>query len=285
MQNEKLADLHIHTNFSDGSFSPEKVVQIGLEKGLAAIAITDHDSVGGVIPAVEAAKGNNIEVVAGAELSSYIGEQGIHIVALFIDVQDSALLEHLDFFRNFRHKRGEVIINKLNQLGVKISIDDVLAISGSGSMGRPHIAQALVKIGATTSIKESFDRYLGNGRPAYVPKYKIDPGKAAEIIHSAGGAAILAHPAISTKSDHEIYHIMSMGLDGVEIVHAKHNSHQIQHLTEMARSNRWLMSGGSDCHGDDKEHSDIGECTINLEMFENIRNFYRSRIIKKMDGR
>ena len=276
----QLADLHIHTTSSDGTKAPEEVVKMALERGLGAIAITDHDSVGGIKQGSESAAGTGLEVVAGVELSSYIGEDGFHIVGLFINPEDSVLLEHLEFFRNFRKKRGGEIIKKLNNLGVKISMDDVLAVSGSGSVGRPHVAEALVKVGAVATTKEAFQIYIGNGKPAYVPKYKIDPKRAAEIIHATGGVAFLAHPGISADSDAEIRSIMAMGLNGIETVHAKHSPDQVAHLSELAESEEWLVSGGSDYHGVGGNELEIGECTINVQFLENIRNFQKLKTSK-----
>jgi len=276
------ADLHIHTTFSDGTYSPEQVVAIAVEKGLGAIAITDHDNVGGIESAQIAARGKDIEVVAGTELSSYIGDRGMHVVGLFIDPEDARLLEHLEFFRNHRHRRGEEIVNKLKGLGVGISMDEVLAISGTGSVGRPHVAEALVKVGAVRDFQEAFDKYIGNGKPGYVPKYKIDPAESAGIIHAGGGVAILAHPGISTRSDSEIRSVVDMGLDGIETVHAKHASEQAERFTSLAKTEGWLISGGSDCHGENSNYSEIGGCTINVQCLEDIRNFIASKsIIKK----
>jgi len=279
--NRHGADLHIHTTSSDGTYSPERVVSIAVQKGLGAIAITDHDSVGGVEPARAAAVGKDIEVVAGTELSSYIGDRGIHVVGLFIDVQDARLIEHLEFFQEHRRRRGEEIIKKLNKLGINISMEDVFAISGAGSVGRPHVAEALVKTGVVSNFGEAFERYIGDGKPAYVPKYKIDPGKAAEIIHAAAGVAILAHPGISTRSNSEIRSTVAMGLDGIETFHAKHTPEQTAHFTKLAMDEGWLISGGSDCHGENSDYSEIGDCTINMQMLEDLRNFKTSNNIKK----
>ena len=274
------ADLHIHTTYSDGTFSPEEAVAIAQKKGLGAIAITDHDSVGGIELARKAARNADFEVIAGTELSSYIGDQGIHVVGLFIDPNDQHLLEHLEFFQDHRLRRGEKIVNRLRQLGIKITMKDVLATSGRGSVGRPHIAKALVTKGVVSSFNEAFGFYIGNGKPAYVPKYKINPRRAAEIIHAAGGAAILAHPGISARSDSEIRSIMKMGLDGIETAHSKHTSQQIVHFTILAKEEGWLVSGGSDSHGDNSNYSEIGECTINEHILENIRNFRPSSNIQ-----
>jgi len=257
------ADLHIHTNFSDGSYSPEQVVEIALERGLGAIAITDHDSVGGIESARRAAQGSELVVVPGTELSSYVGEHGYHIVGLFIDPDDSTLLGHLEFFRNHRHERGAMIVDKLRKLGVNIAMDDVLEVSGSGSVGRPHIAEALVRAGAVRDFSEAFERYIGNGKPAYVPKYRIDPGRAAEVIHAAGGLAFLAHPGVSTESLAEVVDVMKMGLDGIETVHSKHTPRQVEDFRRLAETHGWLVSGGSDCHGENGgAFADIGACTI-----------------------
>ncbi len=257
------ADLHIHTNYSDGSYSPEQAVAIARSKGLGAIAITDHDAVGGVEVAQKAAEGSELTVVSGTELSSYVEEKGYHIVGLFIDPEDSTLLEHLEFFRKHRHERGGMIVDKLRKFGVEIAMENVLEVSGYGSVGRPHIAEALVRVGAVKDFSEAFDRYLGNGKPAYVPKYKIDPGRAAEVIHAAGGLAFLAHPGVSADSFSEVVNIVKMGLDGIETVHAKHSPRQTEDFRRLAETHGWPTSGGSDCHGENSDgFAEIGDCTI-----------------------
>ena len=271
------ADLHIHTVHSDGQYSPEQVVEEASEAGLSAVAITDHDAVSGIEPAVKSSAGSGVEVAPGVELSSYIGERGFHIVGLFVDFTNERLLEHLGFFRTQRYLRAEKVVNILNGLNIGMDMEDVLAVSGGGAVGRPHIAQALLNIGAVSTFDEAFKRYIGKGRPAYVAKYHITPDDAAEIIHDSGGVAILAHPGISARNDSEIYDVMSRGMDGLEVSHPRHNAGQESHFKWMARQEGWLMSGGSDSHGPDRDNSTrIGNCAVDLHELSEIRTFSKN---------
>lgn len=271
------ADLHIHTVHSDGLLTPKQVVNEAVSKNLAAIAITDHDAIEGFKPANDAAAGHNIEVVPGVELSSYIGDDGVHVVGLYIDVENERLMEHLAFFRDQRYLRGEKIVNKLNELGVPLKMEDVLQVSGTASVGRPHIADAIVKLGAVATFDDAFKYFIGNHKPAYVPKFKISPSQAAEIIHDSGGVAILAHPGITLENDRRITEIMAMGMDGIEIAHPKHQPTQESHFRDLALKNRWLMSGGSDCHGNRRNTPSVGDCWVDSENLSRIREFRNSR--------
>lgn len=275
------ADLHIHTVHSDGQYSPEQVVEEASEAGLSAVAITDHDAVSGIEPVTKSSAGAGLEVVPGVELSSYIGERGFHIVGLFIDFTNERLLEHLAFFRTQRYLRAEKVVNILNGLNIGnigIKMEDVLAVSGEGTVGRPHIAQALLNIGAVSTFDEAFKRYIGRGRPAYMAKYRITPNEAAEIIHDSRGVAILAHPGISARNDSEICDVMGRGMDGLEVSHPRHHAGQESHFKWMARQEGWLISGGSDSHGPDRDNSTrIGNCAVDLHELSEIRKFSKNR--------
>lgn len=271
------ADLHIHTTYSDGKATPGEVVREALDIGLAAIAITDHDAIGGIGPAMKAARGRDIEVVPGVELSSYLGERSVHVVGLYIDRKDGKLLEHLDFFRHQRLLRGKKIIKRLNELGVRITIEDVLSVSGNGSVGRPHIAETLFRLGAVGSFDEAFKRFLGRNGPAYVPKYKISPKDAAQIIHEAFGVAILAHPGVTIENESEIREIMGMGMDGIEISHPMHRTEQYNQIRKLASREGWLMSGGSDYHGEGRGLALVGDCSVEAENLDKIINYRNSK--------
>lgn len=270
------ADLHIHTTFSDGSDTPQVVVEKASALGLRTIAITDHDAIGGVEEAKRTALKLGLEVIPGVELSSYVEEGSFHILGLFIDWQDSWLNDKLEFFKQQRELRGKKIVEKLQQLGVKISMGDVLSVSGNGSVGRPHIAEALVKVGAVASFEQAFEIYIGKNRPAYVQKYKISPAQAGEIIHKAGGIAILAHPLISAGNEEQISQIMEMGMDGIEVYHPKHEEEKIENLKRMAERNGWLITGGSDYHGEGRTLPSLGECGVDNARVEKIRNFWNN---------
>jgi len=274
------ADLHIHTVHSDGLMTPRQVLEEALSKNLAAIAITDHDAIEGVKPAIEAAAGHNIEVVPGVELSAYLGENSVHVIGLFIDIENARLREHLAFFKDQRYLRGEKIINKLNKLGVPIKMEDILSVSGEASLGRPHIADAMLKIGAVATFDDAFKYYLRRDKPAYVPKYQIAPSQAAEIIHDSSGVAILAHPGIGIEDDRRLLEIMAMGMDGLEIAHPKHSSSQESHFRDLALRNGWLISGGSDSHGNRRNTPSVGDCWVNSDNVSLIHKFRNSRLNK-----
>lgn len=270
------ADLHIHTTFSDGTDTPKEVVEKASIMGLHTIAITDHDAIDGIEEALKCANNTTVEVIPGVELSSYVEERSFHILGLFIDWQNDWLKENLDFFKRQRKVRGERIVEKLQKLGVKISMKDVLSISGNGSVGRPHIAEALVKVGAVSSFDQSFEIYIGKNRPAYVPKYQLSPAQAAEIIHNAGGVAVLAHPLISAANEEQIVQIMSMGMDGIEVYHPKHEDTRIEKLKRMAEENNWLITGGSDYHGEVRSLSSLAECGVNNTTVKEIKKFWNN---------
>lgn len=269
-------DLHIHTTFSDGSDTPQAVVEKASALGLQTIAITDHDAIGGIEEAKGTALKLGLEVIPGVELSSYVEERSFHILGLFINWRDSWLNDKLEFFKQQRELRGKKIVEKLQQLGVKISMMDVLSVSGNGSVGRPHIAEALVRVGAVTSFDQAFEIYIGKNRPAYVRKYQISPAQASEIIHQAGGIAVLAHPLISAGNEEQISQIMEMGMDGIEVYHPKHEEEKIENLRRMAERNGWLITGGSDYHGEERALSSLGECGVDNATVEKIRNFWNN---------
>lgn len=273
------ADLHIHTTFSDGADTPQQVVEKATAMGLHAIAITDHDAVGGIEDAKKAAVGVGLEVIAGVELSTYVEERSFHILGLFIDWRDEQLNEKLEFFKQQRELRGKKIVEKLQQLGVKITMKDVLSIARNGSVGRPHIAEALVKVGAVATFDQAFEIYIGKNRPAYVPKYHLSPAEAGEIIHRAGGVAVLAHPLISAANDEQILQIMA-GMDGLEVYHPKHDEAGIERLKQMAERNDWLVTGGSDYHGEGRTLSSLAECAVDDITVDKIRDFRNN--LKKM---
>ena len=192
------ADLHIHTHFSDSTSSPKEVIEQAHKKGLNCIAITDHDTVDGIKPTMEAAKKYEIEVLPGVELSSEANGKDIHVLGYLFDIDNTFLLNQLDIMQNTRIERMKKIIFKLDALGIKnIALEEVCALAQSKSVGRPHIATILVKRGVVRTIKDAFDKYLAEGAAAYVPKHKITPGEAIKMIKGAGGVAVLAHPHIT----------------------------------------------------------------------------------------
>ena len=267
---EEIADLHIHTNASDGALAPEFIVKRAIELGLKAIAVTDHDALDGIEPALKCAQGQGIEVIPGVELSATVDGVDLHLLGYYFDWTHEPLREKLESFRKVREERAEHIVKKLNQLGIRIRIEKVKEIAGEGSIGRPHIAEVLVQEGVVTSFNEAFSRYLGSKGPAYVPKFKISPEAGIEMIRSAGGIAVFAHPG-TVRRDGLLPNFVAEGLQGVEVIHPDHNATTTQHYFNLAQKHGLLPTGGSDFHGPHTNMTGLGEFTIPYRWVEKLK--------------
>ncbi|HTY09489.1 MAG TPA: PHP domain-containing protein [Bacteroidota bacterium] len=245
------ADLHTHTICSDGALSPYELVKKAKAGGLSAISITDHDSVAAIPDALEFGKEFGVEIISGVELSATFEDKEVHILGYFVDYKSQRLLDYLTFFRHERIKRAERIVAKLNNLQVPLSIESVMEHAGTGSVGRPHIAAALVDEGITKSYQESFDRYIGNGGPAYERKFQFSPAEAVQLVASSGGLSFLAHPGRYT-TDGMLQHLIKAGIDGIEVIHPSHTQEHMLHYRGVVSEYYLLESGGSDFHGGKK---------------------------------
>ncbi len=241
-------DLHIHTTASDGTLTPEEVVDEGKRIGLFAIAITDHDSVEGVMPALNAARGTGLHVFGAVEMSVDIRNSEIHVLGFFVDVEHRPLLEATAKIRASRLERGAEMVRRLKDLGIPITMEHVEAEAGEGSMGRPHVANALVKVGAVKTAHEAFDKYLVRGRPGYVARYKLEPQESVKLILDAGGMPVMAHPGLC-RCDDMIDALRPEGLLGIECYHIDHSPSDARKYVKMARSRGMYITGGSDSHG------------------------------------
>ncbi|OPX18530.1 hypothetical protein BXT86_00760 [candidate division WOR-3 bacterium 4484_100] len=250
------ADLHIHTNISDGLLSPEEVTQICEGLGLSIIAITDHDTVGGIKPAQQSSK--NVEIIPAVELSANIGSLDIHILAYFIDYNNGELMDYLDDFCQHRMARIFKMSEKLAQVGIRLDPDEIVRMAGSQALGRPHIARALLKYGYVHSIKEAFIKYLGCHCPYYVPKKEIHPKRLIQMIKKWRGIPVIAHPGI-LNDENLIQRLIDYGAAGIEVWHPEHNSLQEKRFQEIAEKNRLLMTGGSDYHGFPGTYNRLGQ--------------------------
>jgi len=264
----RVADLHIHTYFSDSSFSPDDVVREATRRTLACIAITDHDSLEGIAPALKAAADKDLEILPGVELSCEWQNRDIHVLGYLFDVENNFFNRQLIKFCEARIDRIYKMVDKLKKEGVdNITPEEVLELAESDAVGRPHLASLLVKKGWVSNIREAFARYLSEDRPAYVAKFKQTPYDAVDLIHQAGGIAVLAHPAV-TNIDELIPGFVDAGLDGLEVYYPQTSSHGIKYYEGMASRYRILMTGGSDAHGEDRGHASIGDIRIPYELIE-----------------
>ncbi|NIS60968.1 MAG: PHP domain-containing protein [Proteobacteria bacterium] len=256
-------DLHLHTTASDGVLSPSRIVRYAKEKGLKAIAITDHDTIDGNTEALDEGARLSLEVIPGVEISAQFELGSMHILGFFIDIGNRGLNERLSLLQETRAKRNPKMVQKLRELGVEISYDEVFQASGGGQVGRPHFAQVLLKKGYVNTMQEAFDRYLGKGAPAYVHKFRFDPREAMKLIREARGIPVLAHPfTLHLESAHQLNGLLAemvqLGLMGIEISYPEHTKDQISLYKGLAEKHGLLVTGGSDYHGIETGKVDIG---------------------------
>lgn len=255
-------DLHSHTTASDGSLTPTELMVAAADEGLTAVAVTDHDTLDGLIEAEEAARQMNIEMVPGIELAVNYPSGRFHMLGYLIDRRDVVLNGRLNRLKENRANRNVNMAEKLRSLGIDITLDEIVAESGGGQVGRPHMAAALVKKRAAASCHEAFDRYLADGAAAHVPKDKITIQEGLDLIHAAGGLAVMAHPSSLKLDDDalagELKRLRKLGLDGLECYYSQHTPERTDTLLEMARNSGLLATGGSDFHGAAKPHVHLG---------------------------
>lgn len=248
---KRKADLHTHTNYSDGYNSPKKLIDLAVQKNIELLSITDHDSVNGIKEAAKYAAKCGIEIIPGVEISTDITDTEVHILGYFIDPENKELEHYLSFFREERYKRAIRIVEKLNVLGLQITMDDVLTQAKTSAIGRPHIAQALLANKQVKSYYEAFNKYLANQAPAYEKKVHLSPQSAFKIISDAGGLSFIAHPG--NMQDMLIKELIEAGVDGIEVVHPSHSVHQVKFYRGIVNEYFLLESGGSDFHGGKRE--------------------------------
>jgi predicted metal-dependent phosphoesterase TrpH len=242
-----FVDLHLHSTASDGALPPESVVQAARDAGLSAIALTDHDTVGGVAAAQREGAASGVRVIAGVELSAHDGKDEVHLLGLHL-ARVELMADALVRFRDDRVSRAEQIVAKLNAAGVPLGIDAVLAESGGGAVGRPHVARALVKGGFVADEREAFYRYLAAGKKAYVDKPRLEVVDAVRLVHDAGGIIVWAHPGSEGRRE-RVERFVAAGLDGLEVRHPSHTADDIDRLGALADHFGLVHSGGSDWHG------------------------------------
>ena len=266
----KFADLHLHTHFSDGTFSPEELAAHGGRLGFAALALTDHDSVEGCARMAELCGAAGIEFISGTELTAEHKDTELHLLGYFVDTQSEKLLGDIARFQAVRQNRIREMVARLNELNVPLDATTVFALANCKSPGRPHVARALVKAGLCKSLDEAFERFLKKNRPAWVPKARMSAFEGVELIHQAGGLAVMAHPGLN-RTDDVIPALVEAGLDGIECFHTKHSTAMSGRYLEMAGKFHLLVTGGSDCHGFSKGKPLIGTVKLPYEYVEKLK--------------
>ncbi|MBH0177366.1 MAG: PHP domain-containing protein [Nitrospira sp.] len=255
-------DLHLHTTHSDGSVTPTEVINLAHKAGVTALAITDHDITTGIREATLAGQEHGIDVIPGVEISSIMGTSELHILGYFLDYHDARLNERLARLRDSRHRRNPKIIERLQAAGIAITYEEVRALAGTDSVGRPHIARVLMEKGVVASAKEAFDLWLADGRPAYVPRELPTPSDAMQWIREAKGLPVLAHPTWVKTRDGTLTDLVRQlktdGLDGVEVHYSTHTPRQTREYLALAKQLDLLVTGGSDFHGLTKPDIDVG---------------------------
>jgi len=272
----KGADLHTHTTASDGTCPPAENVRLAREAGLAAVAVTDHDTVAGLSEAIEAGERYGVEVVPGVEISTAAEGKDIHVLGYYIDHRDPRFLSRLASLRQVRQRRNEAMVARLNELGIDVTMEEILAQAKgrdeAGSLGRPHIAEALVRKGIVPDVREAFRRFLGEGKPAYVQPQRISPEEAFVWIHEAGGTAIIAHPGLYGRDD--LVCRLLEHADGLEAYHSDHAPEEEERYRRMAEEAGKLVTGGSDFHGERGGrvfHGPIGNRTVDIAVVDALR--------------
>lgn len=271
-----FADLHLHTSFSDGTYTPEELAARGKSLGLAAMALTDHDTVEGCARMAAACAAACIEFLTGTELTAEFNGNEVHVLAYGIDLGNPRFLSEVARFQAVRRDRIQEMVARLNTLGIPLEANAVFAIANCRSPGRPHVARALVQAGLCASLEEAFERFLKVNRPAWVPKCKMSALEAIQLIQQAGGVAVVAHPGLN-RTDLIIGQLVEAGLDGIECFHSKHTAPTVQHYLEIADRYRLVVTGGSDCHGLSKGKPLVGSVKLPYHYFEKLKEHVAAR--------
>lgn len=265
----RYADLHLHSHFSDGTFSPSQIVDRARQAGLSCVSITDHDNIDGLKEALQAA-GDDVEIIPGIEIAAEASGQEIHILAYLIDHQNPGFIKMLDDMQKIRVERIHEICKKLKSLGAPLEPEDIFRLATKGSVGRLHVARALCARGHVASVNEAFVRFIGDKGPAYVGKFKMTPREAIQWVIKNKGIPVLAHPCILSDKA-LISDFVNAGIMGLEVFYAEHSPYQTQEFLKIAEKYALLVTGGSDCHGAAKEEASIGRVKLPYEYVEKLK--------------
>ncbi|HIU75974.1 MAG TPA: PHP domain-containing protein [Candidatus Pelethocola excrementipullorum] len=267
---EAFIDLHVHSNCSDGTYAPEELVDYALEKNLKAIALTDHDTTEGIPRAQEAAKGTGLELIPGIELSTEYNRKDIHILGLGIDIENVHFQNQLKHFQDERDIRNEQMITLLQEYGIEISLEQMREEYPDCVWTRAHFARFLLEHGYVKDMGEAFTLYLGDESPCFVPREKVKPFQAINLIHEGGGYAVLAHPLLYHLSAEQLEELVKSltdsGLDGIETIYSTNRFSDESATRQLAKRHGLAITGGSDFHGDNKPTIDLGTGKGNLQI-------------------
>ncbi len=275
-----FADLHLHTNFSDGTYTPEELASHAIRCRFKAVALTDHDTMDGCPRMAAACQAGGVEFIPASELTTEHAGHELHLLGYFLDAQNERLTKDLSRFQEVRRNRIHEMVEKLNQLNVPLKVEAVFKLASCLSPGRPHVARALVQGKLCKSLDEAFERFLKKGKPAWVPKFKISSAEAIELVHQAGGLAVLAHPGLN-HTDEVIPALVAAGMDGIECFHSKHSTSMTQRYLEIADHHKLLVTGGSDCHGMSKGKPLIGTVRVPYGCVERLRERVMQRAVER----
>lgn len=266
----KYADLHVHTFYSDSTFSPKEVVSIAKDKGLSAIAICDHDSIDGIEPCQRIGVPVDLEIIPSIELTVEKSDAEIHLLGYFIDWKVEWFQKKLKELQACRIDRIYKMVEKLNSANIKLDPEDVFKLAGKGTVGRLHLAQAMLKTGKVKSFREIFDKYIGFLKPCYVSNVRFSPEEAIRMLLEVDGVPVLAHPDVLGKDEY-IPELIQYGLKGIEVYHTDHKKTAVKRYEELAKQYNLLMTGGSDCHGLGKGRVLLGEVRVPYELVDKLR--------------
>ena len=283
VDDKQLVDLHVHTLHSDGTLSVQEVFEAAVLKGVAALSITDHDCIDAYPKAFELGRECGIEVIPGVELSSEIDGIDIHVLGYCFDIRDPVFNASLARMRQARYERAVKIVGNLNSQGVDLRFETVLKIAGDAAIGRPHIATAMLKEELIYSFREAFDKYIGYNSPAYVEKLRMHPREIFELITSAGGIAVLAHPG-ATKVDERIPEFIRDGVEGIEVFHPEHTASLERYYKKICRKYGLVMTGGSDFHAGEHPRAEIGSVRAPLSIVPALREYCAHRGANRQAG-
>lgn len=263
-------DLHLHTAYSDGKLWPEELLALVRETNLTAFSVTDHDTLEGYRHTKKLLREDDPELIPGVEISAEIEGEDMHLLGYLFDPDNKALNAALEEFKEIRRQRGRTMVEKLNQMGLSISFEAVEKEAGGSVIGRPHVADVLLQENLVSNFDEAFNKYIGNGRPAYVPRGRMTPAEAIDLIHQAGGAAVLAHAFIAGMN-RQIDSLVSLGLDGLEVFHYSHKKHHVQQLKTLAKRHSLQQTGGSDFHGRRAHEGELGSLRIRGDILDRLK--------------